>query len=90
MTLKEKIAEIVAKRYPIEAEIYHYTTIKLILTAFRETVPKKKSHIIDMELYHDSGGGEMCEVCGKQGMDLNGDCVNDFNSAIDQINKELI
>lgn len=27
----------------------------------------KQKHEIDMELYNDSGGGEMCIHCGKQG-----------------------
>lgn len=52
---------------------------------------KKTKHIIDIELYHDSGGGEMCEVCGKQGTELDEPCDrnNDWNAALDGILKAL-
>lgn len=52
---------------------------------------KEKKHTIDMELYEDSGGGEMCEVCGKQGKELDELCDrnNDWNACLEKI-KSLI
>ena len=34
----------------------------------------EREHIIDRGLYLDSGGGCMCEVCGRQGLELKEPC----------------
>lgn len=51
-----------------------------ITELLERTKLEKYDHVIDRELYEDSGGGSMCEVCGRQGAQLDEDCMlnNDF------------
>ena len=40
-----------------------------------EAFTPNRKHMIDRELYENSGGGEMCEICGRQGKDLDDKCI---------------
>ena len=64
---------------------------KIITAVIEMCEGKIREHIIDQELYHDSGGGEMCEVCGKQGEELDEKCDrnNEYNEALADIKSDL-
>ena len=51
----------------------------------------KRKHIIDMGLYENTGGGEMCEHCGKQGyLDTREECEPDeINRVLDDLLEKL-
>ena len=43
----------------------------------------KKKHVLDMDMYVESSGGRMCEVCGQQDYDDQEWCPCEWNEALD-------